>query len=55
VRIVITDRGNWKDPVPTSAPGNRGRGRAMMAGLVDHVEIRTGPDGTTVELTKQLR
>jgi len=24
----------------------------MMAGLVDHLKIRTGPTGTTVELTK---
>jgi anti-sigma regulatory factor (Ser/Thr protein kinase) len=52
VRVVVTDRGRWKDPVAISGRGARGRGRMMMAGLVDDVMIRTGPTGTTVELTK---
>jgi hypothetical protein len=54
VRVVITDRGTWRDTGAGSGPDTRGRGRAMMIGLVDRVEIRTGPDGTTVELTKEL-
>lgn len=52
VRVVVTDRGKWKDPVTVSGRGSRGRGRLMMAGLVDDVMIRTGPTGTTVELIK---
>jgi anti-sigma regulatory factor (Ser/Thr protein kinase) len=55
VRVVVTDRGRWKAPVRTTGRGSRGRGRLMMAGLVDHVSILTGPDGTTVELIKEHR
>ena len=55
VHVVVTDCGRWKEPKASSGPGSRGRGRLMMAGLVDQVDIRTGPDGTTVELTKHRR
>jgi anti-sigma regulatory factor (Ser/Thr protein kinase) len=56
VQVVVTDRGLWKIPAsePTVPSGGRGRGRMMMAALVDHLDIRTGPDGTTVELIKEL-
>jgi hypothetical protein len=56
VHVVVTDRGNWKVPASDpSVPANgRGRGRMMMAALVDRLDIRTGPDGTTVELIKEL-
>ncbi|HEX3826699.1 MAG TPA: ATP-binding protein [Sporichthyaceae bacterium] len=56
VQVVVTDRGNWKVPAsePTVPSNGRGRGRMMMAALVDHLDIRTGPDGTTVELIKEL-
>ena len=56
VQVVVTDHGNWKVPASEPAvPANgRGRGRMMMAALVDHLDIRTGPDGTIVELIKEL-
>jgi anti-sigma regulatory factor (Ser/Thr protein kinase) len=56
VHVIVADRGNWKVPASEpSVPANgRGRGRMMMAALVDHLDIRTGPEGTTVELIKEL-
>jgi anti-sigma regulatory factor (Ser/Thr protein kinase) len=54
LRIVIGDLGRWKEPNPTP-PITRGRGRLLMANLVDTMRLSTGPDGTTVELTKNLR
>jgi anti-sigma regulatory factor (Ser/Thr protein kinase) len=51
LRVLVADKGQWKPPQP---PGRRGRGRLMMAGLVDNLQIRDGDDGTTVELTKNL-
>jgi len=56
VQVVVTDSGNWKIPAsdPSVPSGGRGRGRMMMAALVDHLDIRTGPEGTTVELIKEL-
>jgi anti-sigma regulatory factor (Ser/Thr protein kinase) len=56
VRVVVSDRGRWKEPIPASArSARRGRGRSMMAALVDHLEIRAGSDGTIVELIKERR
>lgn len=56
IRIVVTDRGRWKEPESAPAPtGRRGRGRLVMVNLVDRMDIRTGPDGTVVELIKERR
>jgi anti-sigma regulatory factor (Ser/Thr protein kinase) len=56
VRVIVSDRGHWKVPAsePTVPVNGRGRGRMMMAALVDRLDIRTGPEGTTVELIKEL-
>jgi anti-sigma regulatory factor (Ser/Thr protein kinase) len=55
VRIVVADRGVWKEPDPAgSLGGRRGRGRLLMAELMDQAAIRTGPSGTTVQLVKKL-
>jgi anti-sigma regulatory factor (Ser/Thr protein kinase) len=55
VRIVVADRGVWKEPDPAGAlGGRRGRGRLLMAKLMDQTAIRTGPTGTTVQLVKKL-
>jgi serine/threonine-protein kinase RsbW len=54
VRILVADRGVWKEPDPAQAlGGRRGRGRLLMTRLMDHVDIRTGSTGTTVQLLKE--
>jgi anti-sigma regulatory factor (Ser/Thr protein kinase) len=55
VRFRVADTGRWLHRSPDD-PGyrNRGRGRSLMAGLMDEVVLRTGPAGTVVELTKNL-
>jgi anti-sigma regulatory factor (Ser/Thr protein kinase) len=55
LRLKVTDTGRWlhrctDDP----AYRNRGRGRTLMAGLMNQVQLTTGPAGTVVELTKNL-
>jgi anti-anti-sigma factor len=52
VHVTVGDTGRWA--IPTPEPRNRGRGRAIMAALTDHLELHTGPDGTVVELVKEL-
>jgi anti-sigma regulatory factor (Ser/Thr protein kinase) len=56
VRIVVSDRGEWKVPerAPDSQPSVRGRGRLLMTALVDQVEISTAATGTTVLLVKAI-
>jgi anti-anti-sigma factor len=55
LRVKITDRGRWRErPEGLGERPNRGRGRTLMAGLMDRVEVRTGPEGTCVELVKEL-
>jgi anti-sigma regulatory factor (Ser/Thr protein kinase) len=54
VRIVVSDRGTWKQP-DTGVDNRRGRGRLLMANLVDRMSIEPGPQGTTVELVKARR
>jgi anti-anti-sigma factor len=54
VRVVVLDRGRWRPPDPdTDTTSNRGRGRSIMAALADRMSIRTGSDGTVVELVKE--
>jgi anti-sigma regulatory factor (Ser/Thr protein kinase) len=55
VRVIVVDRGQWveRDPA-TFARRNRGRGRLVMAALMNRVTVLTGADGTTVTLLKQL-
>lgn len=52
VSIVVGDRGRWTEPASTTPSGRRGRGRLMMAALVDRMTTHTGEGGTTVELVK---
>ena len=50
--ISIADDGVWLDP-PLD-PGDRGRGLGMMRALADDVDVRAGPDGTLVALTRYV-
>jgi anti-sigma regulatory factor (Ser/Thr protein kinase) len=46
--LTVKDNGRWH------APGRRGHGRRLMSALVDHVTITPTPQGTTVEMRKEL-
>lgn len=61
LRILVSDHGVGFSPDRVSEPnlvekmssGNfRGWGLKLIRGLMDEVEIRTGPDGTTVVMVK---
>ena len=46
--VVVRDLGQWR--APRDDPGWRGRGLTIIYGLADHVEVRHGAGGTTVEM-----
>ncbi|MBO0678391.1 SpoIIE family protein phosphatase [Mycolicibacterium sp. S2-37] len=53
LRVTVTDTGTWKE----NRPGEnirRGRGLALMRGLMDDFAIRSNPDGTTVDLYARI-
>ncbi len=45
---TVVDRGGWRAP---GAPGDRGRGLALIRSLADDVEVRSSTTGTTVAMT----
>jgi anti-sigma regulatory factor (Ser/Thr protein kinase) len=53
VQLTITDNGSWKTPQP-AANSNRGRGIALMRGLMQEVAINPDTAGTTVHLTARM-
>jgi anti-sigma regulatory factor (Ser/Thr protein kinase) len=53
VRLTITDTGAWQPPQPEANP-HRGRGIALMRGLMDEVTIQPDTTGTTVHLTARI-
>ena len=55
LRVTVIDSGNWKapDPVMTTA-GQRGRGIALMRGLMHQVTIRPTSTGTVVEMHTRI-
>jgi serine phosphatase RsbU (regulator of sigma subunit)/anti-sigma regulatory factor (Ser/Thr protein kinase)/anti-anti-sigma regulatory factor len=52
VRVSVADTGRWRPA--TDDPGHRGRGLMMMRGLVEEVDVDTGPGGTTVTLAAPM-
>jgi anti-sigma regulatory factor (Ser/Thr protein kinase) len=48
VLVTVSDRGRWRPP--PADPGFRGRGLPMMKALAHHVQVRQGPQGTTVHM-----
>jgi anti-sigma regulatory factor (Ser/Thr protein kinase) len=52
--LTIRDNGRWAAQRST-APGERGHGSRLMRALVDTVLITPSPQGTTVEMHKELR
>lgn len=53
VQLTITDTGSWKPPQPASYP-HRGRGIALMRGLMNDVTINPDAAGTTVHLSARI-
>ncbi len=53
VQLTITDTGSWKPPQPATET-NRGRGLALMRGLMQDVTIDPGTAGTTVRLSARI-
>ncbi|WP_197518567.1 ATP-binding protein [Mycobacterium sp. ACS1612] len=50
--LTVKDNGRWHAPPSSSA--HRGHGSKLMKALVDKVTITPSPQGTTVELHKEL-
>lgn len=53
VQLTISDTGSWKTPQPIAA-AHRGRGIALMKGLMEDVSIDPGTAGTTVHLSVRI-
>jgi serine phosphatase RsbU (regulator of sigma subunit)/anti-sigma regulatory factor (Ser/Thr protein kinase) len=53
VRLTITDTGSWKTPQPATET-HRGRGIALMRGLMQDVTINPHTAGTTVHLCARI-
>lgn len=51
--VSVVDTGEWKAP-RTKPDTRRGRGVALMEGLMDRVTIRPGDDGTAVHLNARI-
>jgi anti-anti-sigma factor len=49
-QIVVRDRGRWRAPRPDEG----GRGLLLMQGLVDDVDVASGPRGTEVRLSRRI-
>ena len=54
LQLRITDSGTWKSPRPPSEQSRRGRGIALMRGLMQDVTITPGSTGTTVHLSARI-
>lgn len=53
VELTISDTGSWKPPQPATSQ-HRGRGIALMRGLMQDVTIDPDTDGTTVHLSARI-
>lgn len=53
LHVSVLDTGVWKTP-RTEVDNRRGRGVALMEGLMDDVSIRPGDDGTAVHLAAAI-
>ncbi|MDA0182556.1 SpoIIE family protein phosphatase [Solirubrobacter phytolaccae] len=50
IRVVVSDRGSWREPRGT----HRGRGISMMRALMESVDVTQDEQGTRVELRRTL-
>jgi anti-sigma regulatory factor (Ser/Thr protein kinase) len=52
--LTVKDNGHWQTPERSERSGQRGHGSRLMSALVDTVTITPTPQGTTVEMRKEL-
>ncbi|WP_118913786.1 SpoIIE family protein phosphatase [Mycobacterium shigaense] len=53
LHLTISDTGTWKEPYPVE-DDTRGRGIALMRGLMEHFAIRSSDTGTTVQMYTRI-
>ena len=51
VRVMVRDWGLWRE----QRGQHRGRGIALMRGLMDEVDVSSGPEGTSVRMWRRVR
>jgi anti-sigma regulatory factor (Ser/Thr protein kinase)/anti-anti-sigma regulatory factor len=51
LKVVVTDQGRWREPSPAS---DRGFGLAMVAGLIDALDVAHDEHGTVATITHHL-
>ena len=54
LRAAVSDHGTWGDDTAVSSQDGRGRGFAIMDRMMDAVDVRRSPLGTTVLLRRTL-
>lgn len=52
--LTVKDNGRWHTPRKSERSAQRGHGSRLMGALVDTVTITPTPQGTTVEMRKEL-
>ena len=52
--LTVKDNGRWHAPRKSERRAQRGHGSRLMSALVDTVTITPTPQGTTVEMRKEL-
>ena len=52
--LTVKDNGSWHAPRKRERSAHRGHGSRLMSALVDTVTITPTPQGTTVEMRKEL-
>jgi len=50
VAITVRDTGSWRAP----GRGSNGQGLILMRGLMDEVDVDSGPDGTVVRMSRRV-
>jgi anti-sigma regulatory factor (Ser/Thr protein kinase) len=53
--LTVKDNGRWQAPPRSARSAQRGHGSRLMNALVDTVTVTPTPQGTTVEMRKELR
>ncbi|WP_426502190.1 SpoIIE family protein phosphatase [Dactylosporangium sp. McL0621] len=53
LHLTVTDNGSWR-PARSEPDPNRGHGLKLMRALMQHVDLRTGATGTTVEMSTRI-